>query len=119
MNSIFHRSGICCFILLVLGGPVSASEPDDSDNDETIQARRVLLENSQLARLNLGVHVREHIAVLWGPVPSGLLRLSAEIRLRSMLPSLEVRNELFVVEPPVNRVVYLPDVLPGVPRSER
>src|SRR4051794_23423697 len=36
----------------------------------TSHARRALLEDCQLAPLNLGVKVKDGVATLWGPVPS-------------------------------------------------
>lgn len=68
------------------------------DTLQTIQARKLLLNDSQLQSLNLGVTVRNRVAELWGPVPSLELSRRAEQRLRGMFELIEVRNRLFVPE---------------------
>jgi hypothetical protein len=105
--------------------PLWASELIASEEFETLEAREVLLADNELRSLNIGVTVRHHVAVLWGPVPSRELSLRAEIRLRTMLPLANVTNELFVIEErvlmhegtalPSPIPLYLPDMLPVAP----
>ena len=102
---------------------VQAIDIDGSDEFETMQAREVLRTDTDLEPLNLGVTVRHHVAMLWGPVPSQDLKLRAEVLLRTMLPFTDVRNDLNItVENPANPSngpalpPYLPDVNPANPR---
>lgn len=97
MAANFLHAGILLQLLIVLS-PVRTADLNDSDEFDTLEARDVLCADAELRPLNLGVTVRDHIAVLWGPVPSRDLSLRAEIRLRSMLPLANVRNELVVSE---------------------
>jgi hypothetical protein len=62
----------------------------------TIQARRILLQDPELGPLNLGVRVRNRVAILWGPVPSVEMGFKAEVCLRSFVELAEVRNELLI-----------------------
>ena len=107
-------------------GGVRATDDDGSDEFETLQAREVLQGDDGLADLNLGIFVRRHVAVLWGPVPSQELKLRAEVRLRTMLPLADVRNELNVAggdyflppaSPPLSPPLpwKLPDIGPAEP----
>lgn len=93
----------------------------------TVQARRMLAEDATLAPLNLGVHVKDGIAYLWGPVPSVDLAFRAEARLRMMIELIDVRNNLEIApnpfgplhwEPDAPRILpdRLPPPLPGLPR---
>src|SRR5271168_2251663 len=85
-----------------------------------MQAREVLFADKELRMLNLGITVRNHQAMLWGPVPSREISLRAEIRLRTMLPFADVRNEFIVLEEPIIQdgtplpelPPYLPDITP-------
>ena len=76
--------------------PTAAAEAAARDVVLTIQARRLLLKDRELATLNVGVRVRNRVAVLWGPVPSVELALKAESCVREMFEIVEIRNELFV-----------------------
>src|SRR5205823_4800377 len=72
-----------------------------------------------LGPLNLGVRVRDRVAVLWGPVPSTEMARRAVELLQGLPDLVEVRNELHVeprdeqpVAPP-RRPERLPDVAPA------
>jgi hypothetical protein len=117
--------------LLLLGGMVRAQASDEAlfrDMWQTVQARRLLQDDARLGPLNLGVHVTNRIAVLWGPVPSRELSLRAEQRLGTMFELVEVRNRMTIdpdgdALPPAplspDRPRFLPDESPPprVPRS--
>ena len=90
-------------VLLTLGvtahapaGQLRVAADPTRDVLHTLQARRLLVDDPELAALNLGVRVRNRVATLWGPVPSAELSFKAEIRLRALVELVEVRNELFV-----------------------
>jgi BON domain len=98
----------------VLGGP-------SRDVEQTIQARKVLADDPQLASCNIGVTVTDRVAVLWGPVPSAEVAFRAELCLKALNQLVEVRNELVVSEPlePTRRPFrldnppqFLPELLP-------
>ncbi len=63
----------------------------------TVKASQRLQQDEVLAPLNVGVRVRNRVAVLWGPVPSVELALRAEAKLRAMIEFVDVRNELIVM----------------------
>jgi hypothetical protein len=119
--------------LPLLGGAARAQTSEEAlfrNMWQTVQARKLLLDDPQLGPLSLGVHVTNRIAVLWGPVPSRELGLRAELRLRTMVELTEVRNGLtidpdFAGVPPApldpDGPRLLPDALPpprvpGAPR---
>lgn len=91
------------------------------DVRQTMQARKLLAEDPDLAAWNIGVMVTDRVAVLWGPVPSAEIAFRAELCLKTMFELVEVRNELSVSESlePVNRPLkidspprYMPELLP-------
>jgi hypothetical protein len=93
----------------------------DRDLRQTVRARQVLLQDPDLALLNLGVAVRDRVATLWGPVPSAQASLRAERALRRLVEIADVRNELEVnafadtgveLVPSLGVPTYLPDQLP-------
>jgi hypothetical protein len=111
-------------------GVISVPPPMDRTTERdvmlTILARRALLLDAELAPLNLGVHVRNRVATLWGPVPSPELAFKAEARLRGLLELLAVRSELIVAPgsawsaaplPPGVLPPPPPPALPGLPRE--
>jgi hypothetical protein len=67
----------------------------------TVLARQALQRDRLLANVNIGVHVKERVATLWGPVPSDKVAERA-VRLLRQIPELrEVRSELSIdLEPP-------------------
>lgn len=79
----------------------------------TVLARKALLDDRELAPLNLGVRVHNRVASLWGPVPSPLLADRA-IRMLSSLPELvQVRNDMHIA---VEEEVFpVPRTVPQLP----
>ena len=75
-----------------------AAPPRVNDIVHTVQARKLIYDDPELSKLNLGIIVEDRVAILWGPVPSLDLGLRAESRLRDMIELRDVRNELFVNE---------------------
>jgi len=65
-----------------------------------LHARKSLLDDDQLAGLNLGVRVREGVATLWGSVPSKVLAEQAVKKVGAVQGILDVRSELQVVKAP-------------------
>jgi len=96
----------------------------------TIQARRALLQDPELASLNVGVRVRNRVAILWGPVPSVESGFKAEVCVRTLIELVEVQNHLFVNEeiapastrslpsPAVLLPPAMPPMLPGLPSDK-
>jgi hypothetical protein len=64
-----------------------------------LHARKSLLDDKQLAGLNLGVRVREGVATLWGSVPTRELTDRAVKKVSGVLGILDVHSELLVVRP--------------------
>jgi hypothetical protein len=104
-RSLVSWIGGVCVLLAVQGDlcnggviPVAPSNAEAADRDLrlTIQARRALWQDPDLARFNIGVRVRNRIAVLWGPVPSVELAFKAEVCVQGLIELSAVRNELFV-----------------------
>jgi hypothetical protein len=109
----------------------TASELAASERDVllTLQCRRELALDPELAPLNLGVRIRNRIATLWGQVPSAELSFKAEVCLRGLIELLEVRNDLWVTgenlpvrapvasPPPAYLPAPPPPMLPGLPAA--
>ncbi len=132
---LVHRAPGVVVAVLLLGGEApcragvlpaapapGVAEAAARDLVLTIQARRALLLDRELAPLNLGVRVRNRVAILWGPVPSAELAFKAEVCLRGVVELLDIRNELFVTDdvpdPPAGAPtpMYLPpEAPPGLP----
>src|SRR5437870_2837391 len=93
----------CCSLGIVAAlwaaPPTWTPVPDRSlaDLHYAVQACQRLQQDEALAPLNIGVRVRNRVAVLWGPVPSVALALRAEAKLRAMIEFADVRNELIVM----------------------
>ena len=97
-----------------------AAEAAGRDLVLTIEARRRLLKDRELAPFNVGVRVRDRVALLWGAVPSAELALKAETCVRGMFELVEVRSELFVSgelssAKPVIPMLPAPEVHPTLP----
>jgi hypothetical protein len=122
-------SGFCGAGVITVA-PTSQSAQASRDLEHTIQARQALLRDPDLAWLNVGVRVRNRVAVLWGPVPSVELGFKAEICVRGLIELREVRNQLFVNDdeapssnPPQASAPTLlppvaPPILPGLPSDQ-
>jgi BON domain-containing protein len=110
-------SSLSLGVAFLLAGSACAKDPDEAmihDLWQTVQARKALLDDPQLAALNLGVKVSNGIAVLWGPVPSQILSFRAEQRLRAIVELTEVRNQM-VIEPDDAAAPQGPRYLPDAP----
>jgi hypothetical protein len=117
-------AGIClAFALPVVAWADPPAITPEADVLHELRARQTLLSDRQLAPLNLGVSVRRHVAVLWGPIPSAVLRKRAIEALKQLPELMEVRDELHVqpteeAAPAVARGTPLrPPALPDVPRG--
>src|SRR4051794_5661813 len=88
--------------MLVAGLTVPASPPP-SDWLLTLQARNALWQVKGFTRLNVGLTVRDGIAVLHGTVPSAAHIDDAEKAVRAVPGVREVVNELYV--PPIDPFV--------------
>lgn len=123
--------GLWVFLVLAasalagLSGSTASAADDEILRDLwlTVQARKQLLDDPELAQLNIGVKVSRRIATLWGPVPSAPLALRAEQRVRVLIELIAVQNRLIIVPdvPPLpvapNGPQFLPDQLPpALPR---
>jgi hypothetical protein len=91
-------------LLLALPGAARAGDSDWLDLKYELLARRVILEDQDLAGLDLGVRVRNRVATLWGTVPSRELAWHAVTRLQGMPELLSVRSELFIDDSAPRRV---------------
>src|SRR6266446_3806353 len=92
---VLALSWLPCEAGIVATKPASP-EAVSRDLGLTLQARRLLLKDRELGPLNLGVRIRDRVAILWGPVPSAELALKAETCLRAMFEIVEIHNELLV-----------------------
>jgi hypothetical protein len=118
-----------CFCPGLFAAGAPAGEAADRDLRHTLLARKALLKDPALAPLNLGVRVQNRVAVLWGPVPSALMKERAVRALRKLAYLLEVRDELQVEDLPEVAPKYLPErippaapapaVLPGFSRADQ
>ncbi len=129
MSQAFFRSLLLGAITISMESSLRAGSVDfepGRDFLQTIQARKALLDDPQLARLNLGIQVQAGVAKLWGPVPTLELSQRAEQKLRSLIELLDVRNDLIVTDedmvptpqPSAPSVLpdYVPPALPSGPR---
>lgn len=118
------RCAMTCVIFLclpwLLDAPVHAqplgAETTMDDLEQTIECRRLLLDDPVLGPLNLGVRVKNRVATLWGPVPSRAVARRAEQCLRTMIELVEVKNQMHVAPDAdwgvPNNPPNLPNVLP-------
>ena len=130
---MFRFSGLISLILTAMplavsAGPARIGGDLSRDLRQTIQARRLLADDPDLAPWNIGVIVQDRVATLWGPVPSAEVAFRAEICLKSMIELTEIRNELFMSEliKPMrvplkinNPPMLIPQKTPAVPRIPR
>ncbi len=90
-------AGLCLALALpVLAWAAPPAIHINTDLLHELRARQALLHDHDLAPLNLGVCVHDHVAVLWGPVPSLALRRRAVDVLKQLPELMEVRDELHV-----------------------
>jgi hypothetical protein len=79
---------------LAIAPPTPA--PSVRDMRLAVHVRGALLEDSELAPFNVGVKVRDGVAVLWGPLPSVELQQRALKRAEEVQGVLGVRSEMHV-----------------------
>jgi hypothetical protein len=101
----------------VISAGATANPATERDIMLTMQARRALLLDTELAPLNLGVRVHNRVATLWGPVPSADLAFKAEQRLRGLLELLAVRNDLIIAPGSAPAMAPLPASFLPLPPS--
>ncbi len=88
---------------LIQAGPafavqIKAGVDPSRDLWQSMQARKLLQKDPELAAFNVGVSVRDRVAILWGSVPLAELSFKAELCLRTMTELAEIRNQLEVME---------------------
>ena len=95
----------------------AAAPPSLRDARLAMNARQALARDEQLARLNIGISVRQGVATIWGPVPSEAVARRAVERLREVKGLLEVRSQLYLKEDlePAPRPSGQPPLLPLEP----
>ena len=120
------RLGIALGCLIALAGNAWGQTTDATlfrDLWQTVQARKAIQDDPQLASLNLGVKVSNGVAVLWGPVPSRALALRAEQHLRGMVELVEIRDQMAIESgdaAPLSAPQgprYLPEPAPAAPAN--
>ena len=80
-----------------LSGEPAPAEPPKPDWVVTLQARKALWNDPDLADLNLGVRVRKGEALVWGPVLNDAQAAEAVARLK-LVPGVDsIINEMFVL----------------------
>ncbi|QVL32405.1 BON domain-containing protein [Telmatocola sphagniphila] len=106
MSPIRILQGFCITILLLHAAPVSAWElpfrlTDFSVTDWRLshQAKRVLQDKPELAKLNIGVSVKDRVATVWGVVPDQALLNLIDTTLKSVPNIASVINECTVQAP--------------------
>jgi hypothetical protein len=99
---------------VLLGGPAPAPAQTEKNVSallnlqHTLLVRKAFLKDNELAPLNLGVQVENHIATLWGPVPSAKLLAKAVKTAKSVPDILEVHSYLYLDLFEVPEPQYLP-----------
>jgi hypothetical protein len=76
--------------------PSRPAEFTARDLELMLRATRLLLEDEDLAKLPLGVSVRDRVATLWGTVPTKEIAQRAEDRLKQLLGLAAVRSQLHI-----------------------
>jgi hypothetical protein len=119
------RRAFCCLAGLFLlspqsgaaelGRPPSASPPphacDLRDIYLTLEARRLLHQDRELARFSLGVSVNQGVAVVWGRLPTETLARRALEYVRQVRGVFEVHQELQIL--PFEHGTEPPDIKPS------
>ncbi len=78
--------------------PPQAALNNIRDLTATTRARRLLNEDPGLARLNLGVEVRNSTATVWGPIPSLAVGSLAKSKLESLPGINQVKSSFYLEE---------------------
>jgi hypothetical protein len=84
------------------------SFPSLRDMQTAINARRALLADPKLSRLNLSVSVRDGVATLWGPVPNADVGRQAAAKIAGVRGIQQVKSDLYRLGP--TRDEDLPDL---------
>lgn len=127
-----HVRSLVAFLILAGAASSAAAQTRTvglTDVHHTLKARKLLMDDPELAPFNIGVVVTNRVAVLWGPAPSAEIAFRAELCMRTMVELTSVRNELFIsdltepVRSPLKIDVpplRLPDMTPPkLPRESR
>jgi osmotically-inducible protein OsmY len=114
---------LCGLLLLApaafAAGPDSAPGRTASDRvrdlETQVRARQQLAADEELAPFNLGVSVRDGVAVVWGPVPSPEVKAKALAAVENVRGIYKVKSEMYVTRNAGTLVtpsyaVTLPDV---------
>ncbi len=99
--------------------PARAALAADSTDDLilTVLARKALLDDRDLASLNLGVRVHRRVATLWGPVPS-IATAQRAIAMLTNLPELvRVQNDLHIADESLPFSAATSTPLPQIPAA--
>src|SRR5205823_1528722 len=84
-------AGALACVFMAATAEVPAADTMRQDILHTVLARRLLLQDTQLAPYNLGVTVRNRAAVIWGTVPTAELARRAHDVVRAAPEFVEVR----------------------------
>jgi osmotically-inducible protein OsmY len=76
--------------------PAQATLDGARDLEIQVRARQQLLADEELAPFNLGVTVRNGVAVVWGPVPSPELKTKALKKIENVRGIYQVESEMYV-----------------------
>jgi osmotically-inducible protein OsmY len=109
-----------CVVALAAANPPPAGNLNDAYRDLqlTVHVRRALREDDNLVSVNVGVRVRDGVAILWGPVPSAEVVTKALARVEKVQGILGVRNETYIALPDRNlEPIPIPLVPPDPQRS--
>jgi BON domain len=110
--------GVIAGFLVLTSMVAAAAAPEAvlADCRLAIRAREALLQDASLRELNLGVSVHNHVATLWGPVPSKPLSRRAVDCVRRVPGVADVVNRL-VVESPRDPLVEFLKSAPAKPQA--
>jgi osmotically-inducible protein OsmY len=109
-----------CVVALAAADPPPAGNLNDAYRDLqlTVHVRRALREDESLGSVNVGVRVRDGVAILWGPVPSAEVVARALARVQTVQGILGVRNETYIALPDRNlEPIPIPLIPPDPQRS--
>jgi osmotically-inducible protein OsmY len=112
-----------CIAVATVAGRAEAQDASARDLSRELQVLHALHNDPKLAPLNLGVKVRDRVAILWGPVPTRELAERAIFVVKKLPEIGEVQNQMMVqyrdetVYPPM-RLVPGPAPRGGPPKSD-
>lgn len=94
-------------VLALLAGTAWAAPVIEPDTRLTLKARSALADDSQLKECNIGVHVKNHVATLWGTAPSADLAQRASDNIRRVRAIVRVEDNIVVEAPDDPLVQFL------------